>query len=74
MPKLSERLFITRVDAKQEIMRERQLNQREREIRTDIAKKLLAFNLKELNVKTIAKVTDLPLKIVEKLYQMAYLK
>ena len=31
MPKLSERLFITRVDAKQEIMRERQLNQRERE-------------------------------------------
>ncbi len=50
------------------------VNQREREIRTDIAKKLLAFNLKELNVKTIAKVTDLPLKIVEKLYQMAYLK
>ena len=50
------------------------VNQREREIRTDIAKKLLAFNLKELDVKTMAKVTDLPLKIVEKLYQMAYLR
>ncbi len=50
------------------------VNQIERDIRTDIAKKLLAFNLKELNVKTIAKVTDLPLKIVEKFYQMAYLK
>lgn len=50
------------------------VNQREREIRTDIAKKLLAFNLKELDVKTIAKITDLPLKIVEKLYQMVYLK
>ena len=50
------------------------VNHRERDIRTDIAKKLLAFNLKELNVKTIAKVTDLPLKIVEKLYQMAYLR
>ncbi len=50
------------------------VNHREREIRTDIAKKLLAFNLKELDVKTMAKVTDLPLKIVEKLYQMAYLR
>lgn len=50
------------------------VNHREREIRTDIAKKLIAFNLKELDVKTMAKVTDLPLKIVEKLYQMAYLR
>lgn len=50
------------------------VNQRERDIRTDIAKELFSLNLKELNVKTIAKVTDLPLKIVEKFYQMAYLK
>ncbi|MCT7506982.1 hypothetical protein [Aliarcobacter cryaerophilus] len=50
------------------------VNQKEREIRIDIVKKLFTLNLKELDVKTIAKVTDLPLKIVEKLYQMAYLK
>lgn len=49
------------------------VNQREREIRTDITKKLFTLNLEELDVKTIAKVTDLPLKIVEKLYKAVYL-
>lgn len=50
------------------------VNQNERDIRIEIAKKLFTLNLKELNVKTIAKVTELPLKIVEKLYQMVYLR
>lgn len=50
------------------------VNQIEREIRTGIANKLLVLGLKELDVKNIAKITDLPLKIIEKLYKTVYLK
>lgn len=43
------------------------VNQVEENIKIRIAKELLALNLKELDVKRITKITDLPLKTVENL-------
>jgi hypothetical protein len=50
------------------------VNQIEIDIKKAIANKLLVLDLKELNIKKIAKITDLPLKMVEKLYKTIHLR
>ena len=50
------------------------VNQIERDTKTNIANNLVNLNLKELDIKTIAKITVLPVKIIEKLYKKVHLK
>ena len=50
------------------------MNQIERDTKMNIANNLVNLNLKELDIKTIAKITVLPVKIIEKLYKKVHLK
>ena len=43
------------------------------ETKIEIAQKLLKSNIKELDITKISKITDLPLKKVEKMYSEVFL-
>ncbi|MDY0122939.1 hypothetical protein [Sulfurimonas sp.] len=49
-------------------------NQHELNIKMDIAKKLIALDIKELDVAKIGNITQLPLKSVEKMHRACFIK
>lgn len=49
-------------------------NQLEKDIKIDIAKKLVLLDSKKIDVSTIANITELPLKSVEKMYRACFIR
>lgn len=49
-------------------------NQIQRAIKMDIAKKLVALDIKELDISKIANITELPIKQIEKMYRACFIR